>query len=435
MNPQGGLLIRRSLLLGVVFFSLLSCTSTTPKSEQARKTASAEADPVAAMCAQDPVSSLYESLIAATCTVNYAWELIGGGPTDDAMFNCAALYMGGGGVAAVAGGAAQARLQTWSKNLQGERTILVRNTVLNRRDIGILMENPFPVKVSSSTEVRFGALQRQYEYWGNLKNDFAQAVGRGGERIERVLAKYPHHYVRYHYLKEVGDLDGSSLAVTKGPHRVALESSRWALRLGLLSTGIGVAMIATDTILGSTATACDEHVHAFYEANRDDYCRPVKVAGPNVIRFLRSEPEEQMENLRRYPQLCRIYGDIAQSQFSENSRKFGTREISYFCVQGGTRVELVSDSGVKSEIQLSGLKARMHGHANVTDVEYRRNGDRIEIAAIIWRSQYGGMRPLKYRFPQDFEKVGETRFQNIYQQVARDTLALEAADLFNSSCR
>lgn len=427
------------LSLSVLLLVNLSCTSQPPKTESpTREVASAESDAIAQMCGKnDAVSDLYESLIGTTCSVNYAWELIGGPITDDKMLNCAALYMGGGSVVAAAGKASQLKMESWSRNLRGERTMLVRNTALARKDMGILMENPILVKRTIHDEIRFSALQRQFETWGNLKADFETTTGKSaGERIERILAKYPHNYIRYHYITEVGDMHGSTLAVTKGPNRMALQASKVAFRLGLLSTGVGVVMIAADTLLGATATACDERVHAFYEANRDDYCKPVNVAGPNVIGFLQQTPEEQLNTLKEFPMLCPIYTGIAQTQVEENKQKFGTKEISYQCAGGKTNVDLVFDNGLKSEVELSGLKARIRNFGATTDVEYRKNENgRVSVAAITWRSGYGGSRPIKYKFPEDLDKAGEQRFQNLFQQVAKTTLALEGADLFSQNCQ
>jgi hypothetical protein len=284
--------------------------------------------------------------------------------------------------------------------------------------------------------IRFQAIQRLYERWGNLKNDFAQSANRGSDRIEKILAKYPQNYIRYHYLGDAGRLNGSTLAVTKGPNYHALQSSKLAFRLGLLSTGVGMVMIATDTILGSTATACSEHVQSYYDADRDNNCKATPVAGPNVLKFLQLEETEQAALLQSYPTLCPIYQKIADTQDFENRQKFGTNEITHSCQDGKALIQLGHDNGLKTEIQLVDLNARMKSHGETIDVTYRKNGEgRVTIAGITWRSSYGGSKPIRYNFPADLEKAGDPRFQNIFQQVAKNTFALESADIFNLDCR
>jgi hypothetical protein len=155
-------------------------------------------------------------------------------------------------------------------------------------------------------------------------------------------------------------------------------------------------------VLGSTAVGCDEGSHAFYEANRDDGCKPVNVAGPKVIKFLQLEPAEQLKTLQEIPQLCPIYQGVADQTVREYLQKFGIKDVTHQCVDGQTALQLTYDNDLKMDIKFKGTKARMQTFGRTFDVDYRKNENgRMSVAGIVWRSGYGGTRPIRYQFPAD----------------------------------
>lgn len=446
-------------LIAALCFVVSGCTSgSTASSPDASSRAPANAADEGPMCGNFAVNKIAHSLTRNLCTMDYIWSLVGPEGAKTNLTTCAASYVVTG--AAVAGSSALIGRRllngdgSFQRVIAGERNVLSKQTQETLQWIRNLENEVFlvgdgshfpstpythPEDARRGTIIRHQAMARIFEQQ-NLKYSQSQLGAYKSSTLDAISLD-PKRRIRIHFgsgtsSPRVG-YETFYLGVTPGPTETQVRLGRSLMKLaylGAATMATGGVFFIVDQLAGATPTACSQISEKYYSADPNNYCKPRMAISPEVVEFLNLDSESQRQLLTTYPELCRVYDDIAGTVDRDMAQQFDVKSITERCERDYLAVDLEMANTAKAEIQLNAKEIRVTSNMDRIVAQYERNATGMKLTSIRWAPFVGGVKARTFKMPVDTETFNTPLFQRVQSRLGTYMIHLENKGLFDRTC-